>query len=156
MSQKVTEQQLVATLSSGSDFNIAGFGMDFNVCPIKLDFYGNESGDSKTIKELIVTGAVCKYKGSYVHRETTPVADDAEIALATGVSGVGEVIIGDNQEWAHFRFTSSGIITLIQNTGNVSNTDLDANLCIYDAGSGIAIKNRLGSQLNVTINVTYA
>lgn len=84
------------------------------------------------------------------------VDDDNEITIATGVAGFGFVQAGDNEEWAQFAFTAAGVVTLIQNTANVVNTDTDANLCIYDAGSGIAIKNRLGSTKTIRYEINYS
>jgi hypothetical protein len=84
------------------------------------------------------------------------VADDAEIVIATGVTGWGFCQIGDNQEYSHFTFAADGTVTLFNNTANVANTDTDGNLCIYDAGSGIAIKNRLGSSLTVRFTINYS
>ncbi len=82
--------------------------------------------------------------------------DDAELVFDTGVAGFGSCQIGDNQEWADFCFTSAGVVTLKQNSTNVVNTDTDTNLCIYDAGSGIAIKNRLGATLTLNYRVSYS
>ena len=62
---------------------------------------------------------------------------------------------GDNEEWAHFRFSADGTVTLITNTVNVVNTDTDTNLCIYDAGSGIAVKNRLGGTKVIAFAIYY-
>lgn len=84
------------------------------------------------------------------------VADDAEIVIATGVAGWGFCQIGDNQEYSHFTFKADGTVTLFNNTANVANTDTDTNLCIYDAGAGIAIKNRLGSSLTVRFTINYS
>ena len=36
------------------------------------------------------------------------------------------------------------------------NTDTDGNACVYDAGSGIAIKNRLGSSKTIRYNINYS
>lgn len=89
------------------------------------------------------------------HQESSSIADDGEITLATGAAGWGQAMAGDNEEWAQFRFTSAGVVTLIANTGNVVNTDTDDKFCIYDAGSGIAVKNRLGAVKTVAVDVHY-
>lgn len=92
----------------------------------------------------------------YVHREVSSLGDTGEITFATGVAGWGEVMAGDNQEWASFRFTSAGVVTLIANTANVTTTnDNDTTLNIYDGGSGIVIENQLGSTLKIAININY-
>ena len=85
----------------------------------------------------------------------TPLDDDAEIVIQTGTTGWGFAMIGDNQEYGQFTWTSAGVVTLIANSANTVNTDTDAKFCIYDAGSGIAIKNRLGSTLILRYELNY-
>lgn len=84
------------------------------------------------------------------------VADEAEITLATGVAGFGFAQAGDNEQWIQFSFTTDGVVTVIANSANAVNTDTDGNLCVYDAGSGIAIKNRLGGSKTVRYSVKYS
>jgi hypothetical protein len=84
------------------------------------------------------------------------VADEAEITLATGVAGFGFAQAGDNEEWIQFCFTTAGVVTVIANSANAVNTDTDGNLCVYDAGSGIAIKNRLGASKTIRYSVHYS
>jgi hypothetical protein len=84
------------------------------------------------------------------------VADEAEITLATGVSGWGFAQAGDNEQWIQFTFTAAGVVTVIANSALAVNTDTDGNLCVYDAGSGIAIKNRLGSSKTIRYAVNYS
>ena len=84
------------------------------------------------------------------------VADEAEITLATGKTGRGWAMAGDNEEYINFRFTAAGIVTVISNTANAVNTDTDGNLCVYDAGNGIAIKNRLGATKNIRYIINYS
>jgi len=91
----------------------------------------------------------------YTIAEASDFADNGEVAIQTAVAGWGQVMAGDNEEWAHFRFTSAGVVTLIDNSANVANSDSDTDLCIYDAGSGISIKNRLGSTKKVAYEINY-
>lgn len=69
--------------------------------------------------------------------------------IPSGMCGWGSVQIGDNAEWARFRFKTDGTVTLEANSTNVGTTnDTDTKLNIYDAGtSGIIIENQLGSTL---------
>jgi hypothetical protein len=85
------------------------------------------------------------------------VADDAEISIATGVSGWGECMAGNNEAFAHFTFTEAGIVTLYSDVGSVVNIDTDGNLCIYQNGTsdGINIKNRLGSSKIIAFRINY-
>lgn len=94
--------------------------------------------------------------GLYNYSYSASLADDAEIALPTATAGWGFVQIGDNQEWAQFSWKADGTVNLIQNSANVVSTDTDTYLCIYDAGTGVSIKNRLGSALIVRLNIHYS
>ena len=73
------------------------------------------------------------------------VADEGEIVFPTGVAGFGQVSAGDNDEWIQVTFTSAGVVTSIAASTNGVATDTDGKLCVYDAGSGIAVKNRLAA-----------
>ena len=84
------------------------------------------------------------------------VADEAEIALSTARTGWGWAMAGDNEEIINFRFTAAGVVTIISNSANAVNTDTDAFLCVYDAGTGIAIKNRLGATKVIRYIVNYS
>ena len=84
------------------------------------------------------------------------VADEASITLDTGKTGWGTAMAGDNEEIINFRFTAAGVVTIISNSANAINTDTDGNLCVYDAGAGIAIKNRLGATKNIRYIINYS
>jgi hypothetical protein len=86
---------------------------------------------------------------------STTLEDDSASSLSTGYAGYGEVMAGDNQEWATFRFNVAGIVTINDSSTNVSNSDSDGDLCIFHDGSSIVIKNRLGSSLNVRYSIKY-
>jgi len=88
---------------------------------------------------------------------TTKIDSATIISLPSGRAGWGEVMIGDNAQWASFRFTSAGVVTLILNSTNVGTTPFDANkLNIYDAGTNVAIQNYISAaQLNVAVKVHY-
>jgi hypothetical protein len=81
--------------------------------------------------------------------------DDATSSLETGYAGYGEVMAGDNQEWATFRFNVAGTVTINDSSSNVANSDSDGDLCIFHDGSNIVIKNRLGLSLNVRYSIKY-
>jgi hypothetical protein len=96
------------------------------------------------------------HNGLTVYRTSEAVADEASIVLATGVSGWGFAQAGDNEQWIHFCFTSAGVVTVIANSALAVNTDTDGNLCVYDAGAGIAIKNRLGASKTIRATIYYS
>ena len=74
-------------------------------------------------------------------------ADDGFVDLpAVGTSGgFGFSMLGNNEEYALFSFTSAGVVTLIQNSTNVTNADTDANFNIFASNSVVRFKNRLGA-----------
>jgi len=82
--------------------------------------------------------------------------DDGEITLEPNTSGVGWVQIGDNEEFTQFRFSTDGTVTIFNETANVTNTDTDGNLCVFDNGTGVTIKNRLGSEKTIKYHYDYS
>jgi len=86
------------------------------------------------------------FGGMYHVTINKSVADDGTITFPTGYMGHGWIMAGDNEEFILFRFTSAGAVTLLTDvSANTANTDSDTDLCVYDGGSGIIIKNRLGA-----------
>jgi len=91
-----------------------------------------------------------------IYYHDTLVDDQALSALITANSkGFGWIMAGNNQEFAQFRFGSSGGVTLINNSTNVTNTDTDANLNIYQSSNTLRVRNRLGVTMPVTIKIEY-
>jgi hypothetical protein len=80
-------------------------------------------------------------------------ADDGfvDMASARGNGGFGFAQLGDGTEWAQFSFTSAGVVTLVENSANVVNTDTDTKFCIFDSGAVPRFKNRLGSVKNLLV-----
>src|SRR5574343_91018 len=112
----------------------------------RTTFYNNQ-----TINDSLIT-----------RRETSLLADSlGVITLATGVSGWGDVFVGNREAYCfNFTFTSNGTVTLPTNADNISaNISSTQNtvdkLNIYDAGSGIAIQNNLGAAKKVSIVIHY-
>ena len=126
-------------------------------------FTSTQSAGYTFDKAVTVTGAITStsniatWDSLTVRKETSQLADSlGVITLATGVAGWGEVMAGDNQEWASFRFSSDGAVTLITNTANVTTTvNTVDKLNIYDAGTGVVIQNNLGASKKVAININY-
>jgi hypothetical protein len=92
----------------------------------------------------------------YTKEIVESLADGATTQLEPGYAGYGEAMIGDNQEWLTFRFTKTGVVTIVAQSTNVANSDSGSNLCVYDGGSGVTIKNRLGSTLVLRCSVKYS
>jgi len=73
----------------------------------------------------------------------TSLADDATLALPDAVPGVVTVL--DITEGGMTVVSSAGACVIIGGSTNYVGTDTDAKLCVYDAGTGAYIRNRLGS-----------
>ena len=123
---------------------------DSSANPEILKRYTVTAGWVSLLSVNITTGAVV------ILMVESSVADEGSIVLDTGKTGRGWAMAGDNEEFIQFRFTAAGVVAIISNTANAINTDTDGNLCVYDAGTGIAIKNRLGATKNIRYIINYS
>jgi hypothetical protein len=101
------------------------------------------------IDALTIDGRI---NGIEYDSDSTVSADDASIILTNSISGWGEVYAfaaGVIDEWAEFIISSDGAVYLKSNSTDVVNTDTDNKLCIFDNGTGVTIRNRLGGQRTV-------
>lgn len=94
--------------------------------------------------------------GLNIRMSSESVADDGTLTIATAKAGFGLASIGDNQEYALFSFSAVATVTLISNSANTVNTDIDTKFCIYPNGTSVIIKNRLGSSLTVRYVIWYS
>ena len=106
--------------------------------------------------KLVTQGYVDDKAGGGSSITETSVEDEAEITLDTAKTGWGTAMAGDNEEFIQFRFTAAGVVTIISNSANAINTNTDGFLCVYDAGTGIRIKNRLGATKTIRYIVNYS
>ena len=82
------------------------------------------------------------------------VVDDGSISLPSNISGgFGFAQLGDGEHYGFFSFTSAGVVTLISNSANCVGTDTDTKFCIFDDGTTVKIRNRLGSTKNLMVLV---
>jgi hypothetical protein len=79
------------------------------------------------------------------------VVNGGSVLLKVASSGFGIAQIGNNQEWGFFGWTEAGAVTLMAQSANTVNSDTASKFCIYDAGTGVAIKNNLGSTLALKV-----
>lgn len=94
--------------------------------------------------------------GLRVRQSSETVADDGTIDLPDSKTGFGIAQVGDNTEYGFFSFTSAGSVTLISNSANCVATDTDVKFCIFDNGTKVTIKNRLGSSQTVRYIIWYS
>lgn len=111
---------------------------------------------SPTFASTTVSNATVTQHSLVSYRTSESVADDATIVITNGVAGMGQIMAGDNEEWAWFTFKADGTVNLVQTSTNVASTDTDTKLCIYDHGSGITIKNRLGGSKVIRMELMYS
>ena len=107
--------------------------------------------------ENITVGADTSINGLKSKGKSVSFNDDASVDLPDATNGWGYVMAGDNEEFARFRWTTAGVVTLDEQTANVNNTGADTDLCIYNAvGTQVSIKNRLGAPKVVKYLVHYS
>jgi hypothetical protein len=96
-------------------------------------------------------------KGGHVTNHASPVnlADDGSFDLPNASAGFGFVMAGDGEEYVQFTWTSAAVVTLIDNSANVVNTDTDTNLCIFDNGTAVRVRNRLGAAKDIVFDYHY-
>ncbi len=69
--------------------------------------------------------------------------------------GWGMAQIGDGQEYGFFSFTSAGVVTLISNSANTQTSIADNKFIIYDGGTGVYLRNELGSTLTINVVIHF-
>lgn len=87
---------------------------------------------------------------------TAALADNGSFNLASGRSGYGTLIAGDGAEWARFTFTTAGVVTLIDNSTNVTTTlGTNDKINIGDGGAFVTVQNTFAATTTVTVMVIY-
>jgi hypothetical protein len=96
------------------------------------------------------------FNGLRTFSRSVDMENDREIFIAKGYHGWGTVQAGDDEAFAHFRFTTTGKVILYDQTENIIEGDEEGRFCIYFLEDNLAIKNRLGDikRVNFTINYT--
>ena len=87
-------------------------------------------------------------------------ADDAEFDLPNYTGGFGRILAGpvsgsSSVECLHICWGSDGAPLDLGSTTNTALTDSDTNLCAYDNGTKVTIKNRLGSTKAIIFEIHY-
>lgn len=79
------------------------------------------------------------------------VVDDGSIDLPDSVSGFVFITFDNGAEWVFCSITDAAVVSLIQKSSNVVNTDTDNKYCIFDNGTTVRVRNRIGTEKNVKI-----
>jgi len=88
----------------------------------------------------------------YVY-QADALADDGTVVLPDATSGM--VIVSCNAEAGMWLVQADGTVTKISGSTNTAAADTDANLCVYDGGTGAIVKNRLGATGEIRIVYYY-
>lgn len=126
---------------------------------IKGNLYTDIHFQKNTVYRFKLINAIWRYEGSIGDhyggkaQSVQILADEAYFRLRGARPGWGFAQIGDNEEYALFSYTSAGVVTLIENSTNVADSDSDGNFCIYDGGDHVRIKNRLAAEK--VVHLTY-
>jgi len=157
---KITDEQFIMRSAWASTSAIGSYIAPDTI--ILSGGYGGLDGDTLThelmsagyytfrIPSVGFTGDVVingRINGIEYDSDSTVSTDDASIVLTNGIYGWGEVYAfnaGAIDEWAEFIISSDGAVYLKSNSTDVVNTDTDNKLCIFDNGTGVTIRNRLG------------
>lgn len=81
--------------------------------------------------------------------------DGSSIDLPDSTNGIGQIQVGDNEEWAIFRWSSDATVSIITGSGNIATSDTDTKFCIFDNGTSVRIRNRLGSAKIIKLKYDY-
>ncbi len=91
-----------------------------------------------------------------IYGASSTLVDDGSVNLPDTTSGWGEILVGDNEEYGEFRWSSAGVVSLLSDsTANVTSTDADGYFCIFDNGTQVVVKNRLGSTKIIKYKINY-
>lgn len=82
------------------------------------------------------------------------VIDDGTIDLPNATCGIG-FVSAQGEEACLFTWTTAGAVSLVANTTNAVNTDTDTKLCVFDNGTYVRIKNRLGATKLIKYLIIY-
>lgn len=131
-----------STGSGNNNFFRYGNGTD--------SIYVTNTGDIVTTGEVTASGVTAF---NYVDLDIDD-TEEYELIVADGKAGWGMASLED--EWTYFRFTAAGVVTLVNETANVSTTDdADNKFNIFDSGTTITFENQLGDDKELNINVWF-
>ena len=89
----------------------------------------------------------------YFNKET--LADDGEFDLPSAIQGFALITDETNFLVVHIK-TDGTVLALVDSGDGADTSDTDGDLCAYDNGTKVSIKNRTGSEADVTAFLVYA
>jgi hypothetical protein len=91
-----------------------------------------------------------------IYSKKSSMEDDATISLPIGK--IGFVLVSDETDKAQtglFSVFSDATVVKIGGTSNTVATDTDAKLCVFDGGTSVSVRNRLGGTKTIGIVFIY-
>ena len=117
----------------------------------ELQIHGYNTGDANRS-----FGSSCQYGGEVIqHASPIELADDAYFDLPDATAGFGFFLVDDAEEYAHITWDSAAAVTLVNSSANVVTTDTDTKFCIFDNGTQVRVRNRLGAAKKVVFKYNY-
>ena len=111
--------------------------------------YQNPEIERKDIKGLSVWGSIMEdveFNGV--------IADDGYLDIRPSKFGFGFAMDEDG-DYIQFSFTADGTVVDIASSANATNADNDGDLCVFDGGTFIRIKNRKGSAKKILFKINH-
>ncbi|MDC1299925.1 hypothetical protein N8Z24_00300 [bacterium] len=95
--------------------------------------------------------------GSKVTEHEAPVSliNDAYFDLPTASAGFGFISVGDGEYYAQIQWATDGTVLLINNSADVEAINTIGKFCIFDNGTSVRVRNRLGSTVTVMFNYHF-
>jgi len=82
--------------------------------------------------------------------------DEETIVLPDAITGFGRLIAeGSSKESCEFFIWSDGTTTFSDETANIQTADADAKICFVDGGTQVTIKQRIGADFKVRLELMY-
>lgn len=137
----------------------AGYSASQLATAINSIAIGSQTYTSKNYQIQFGNTTINEYKLSDMQFIVTKTINNtAKDSLSTSVSGLGKIIIGNNQEFAIFGFKEDGTVNLILNSANITTTmGTASSLNIYKSAlaNKVVIENKLGSNLSCHMVIDY-
>ena len=116
----------------------------------KMDGVGKLSTTYNTFdfgNKVVVASGIQANNSDFKGIKTLYINEDlgysGSINLPSGITGWGNVLIGNAEAYTGFRFTASGVVTLFNNSAGIANTNVDNAFCIIQATDRVQFVNRL-------------
>ncbi len=94
--------------------------------------------------------------GLTVRMASRDFSDSGSMELEADTCGWGWIQIGGDEAYAHFTWDGDNAVTEITSSGPFATSDTPDNLCIFDNGTNVEIKNNLNAALTMRYVLYYS